>query len=389
MGIEPTSEAWEASILPLYDARSVLILLHLGCDQSRILFSNIFQNINFIAKLGREFCPYLVERNLSGVACRHRLQPARNAWSPARSNHRASRAGCRHYNFRLTTNRREPHLYDSRNLADSCARQMLLGARCIERTNTWMRPFPRLLVRHEHLLTIHPDFFNLGCCGPCRGITLLTVLYKIEYSTCARVSGMVELVSAPRSLPMKTTTSSFTVRCFLSATLLAPAFIISLSISLAAQQPTTNSVDVQREAMRKLSFLAGHWSGPAIVRGPGEPLHFRQTEDVEYKLDGLVLLIEGKSTGADGKIAFSALATIAYDDASHTYHFRAFHDGHYLDTELSVPANGFSWGFTAGPAHIVNTMHLTDKDEWDEVTEVTVGSNPPYRSVDMQLQHQP
>jgi hypothetical protein len=26
MGIEPTSEAWEASILPLYDARSVLKL---------------------------------------------------------------------------------------------------------------------------------------------------------------------------------------------------------------------------------------------------------------------------------------------------------------------------------------------------------------------------
>jgi hypothetical protein len=26
MGIEPTSEAWEASILPLYDARSVAIV---------------------------------------------------------------------------------------------------------------------------------------------------------------------------------------------------------------------------------------------------------------------------------------------------------------------------------------------------------------------------
>ena len=72
MGIEPTSEAWEASILPLYDARSKLILLHLSCNQSRFLFSNIFQNINFIAKLGTEFCLDLVERNLSGVARRHR-----------------------------------------------------------------------------------------------------------------------------------------------------------------------------------------------------------------------------------------------------------------------------------------------------------------------------
>ena len=189
---------------------------------------------------------------------------------------------------------------------------------------------------------------------------------------------------------MKTAISTFTLQPFLSTTLLAAVFMISFSLSLAAQQPVSKSVDAQREAMRKLSFLAGHWSGPVtIVRGPGEALHLTQTEAVEYKLDGLVLLIEGKSTSADGKVLFSALATIAYDDASHTYRFRAYNDGHYLDTELSVPANGFSWSFTAGPAHIVNTMHLTSKGEWDEVTEATVGSNPPHRSVDMQLQHQP
>jgi hypothetical protein len=186
-------------------------------------------------------------------------------------------------------------------------------------------------------------------------------------------------------LPMKTTICSIT----LSTTLLA-ALMIPSSLLLAAQQPPSNSVDVQRQAMGKLSFLAGHWSGPVnVVRGPGEPVHLTQTEDVAYKLDGLVLLIEGKSTSADGKVEFSALATVSYDDASHTYRFRAYHDGHYLDTELSVPANGFSWSFTAGPARIVNTMHLTSKGEWDEVTEATVGSNPPHRSLDMLLQHQP
>jgi len=189
---------------------------------------------------------------------------------------------------------------------------------------------------------------------------------------------------------MKATISTCTLPPFLSRTLLVAAFLISFSPSLSAQQPVSNSVDTQREAMRKLSFLAGHWSGPlTIVRGPGEALHLTQTEDVEFKLDGLVLFIEGKSTDADGKVLFSALATIAYDDVSHTYRFRAYNDGHYLDTELAVPANGFSWSFTAGPAHIVNTMHLTGKGEWDEVTEVTVGSNTPHRSLDMQLQHQP
>lgn len=189
---------------------------------------------------------------------------------------------------------------------------------------------------------------------------------------------------------MKTAISTFTFPRLLSTTLLAATFMISFSLSLAAQQPGSASVDVQRGAMRKLAFLAGHWSGPVtIVRGPGEPLHLTQTEDVEYKLDGLVLLIEGKSSSSDGKVLFSALATVAYDDASHAYRFRAYNDGHYLDTELSVPANGFSWGFTAGPAHIVNTMHLTDKGEWAEATEVAVNGNPAHRSVDMLLQRQP
>jgi len=189
---------------------------------------------------------------------------------------------------------------------------------------------------------------------------------------------------------MKTLISTFGLPPFLSTTLLAAALMTSFGLSLAAQPPDSNRVGAQREAMRKLSFLAGRWSGSVtIVRGPGEPLHLTQTEDVEYKLDGLVLLIQGQSTSAEGKVLFSALATIAYDDTSHAYRFRAYNDGHYLDTELSVPANGFSWSFTAGPAHIVNTMHLTRKGEWGEVTEVTVGGHPPHRSVEMLLRHQP
>ncbi|MBV9155275.1 MAG: hypothetical protein JO097_03380 [Acidobacteriaceae bacterium] len=169
-----------------------------------------------------------------------------------------------------------------------------------------------------------------------------------------------------------------------------PGICILFTLSLAAQQPAANGVEAQREAMRKLSFLMGHWSGPVnIVRGPGEALQLTQTEDVGYKLDGLVLMIEGKSTSADGKVPFSALATIAYDDTSRTYRFRAYNDGHYLDTELSVTGNGFSWSFNAGPAHVVNTMHLTGKGEWEEITEVSVGGSPPHRSMNMLLQHLP
>jgi hypothetical protein len=173
-------------------------------------------------------------------------------------------------------------------------------------------------------------------------------------------------------------------------TLPVAATLIGCALSLAAQQPSMPNAAAQREAMMKLAFLAGHWSGPvSISRGPGEPIKLTQTETVQFKLDGLVLLIEGQSTGPDGKAQFQALATIAYDDEAHIYRFRAYNDGHYIDTELTLSPEGFAWGFNAGPAKIQNTMHLTTKGEWQETTDVIFGSNPPHRSVDMLLQHQP
>lgn len=160
---------------------------------------------------------------------------------------------------------------------------------------------------------------------------------------------------------------------------------------MVSTQTSGPSADIQRQAMQKLSFLAGHWSGSVtVVRGPGEPLKATQTEDVQYKLDGLVLLVEGRSTATDGKVVFSALATVAYDDAAKTYRFRAYNDGRYVDTELAVPGNGFSWSYAAGPAHVVNTMKLTEKGEWQESTEVEMGSGqPPRKVVEMLLEKQP
>jgi uncharacterized protein (DUF1330 family) len=189
---------------------------------------------------------------------------------------------------------------------------------------------------------------------------------------------------------MRTAFTSFPFPRFISSLYLAGAFIFSLSLATAAQQPVSNSADIQREAMHKLAFLAGRWSGHVtILQGPGEVLHLTQSEDVQYKLGGLVLLIEGKSISAEGKSEFTALATISFDDGAQAYRIRAYNNGHYVDTELSVLADGFSWGFPAGPGRVVNTMHLTAKGEWQEVTDFAMGTAPPRRSVEMLLQRLP
>ena len=119
------------------------------------------------------------------------------------------------------------------------------------------------------------------------------------------------------------------------------------------------------------------------------PLQITQTENIQFKLDGLVMLLEGEGRDSEGKRVFGALATVSYDDTTSTYRFRAFNDGHFLDTELKVEAKGFSWGYTAGPLKVSNTMHVSEAGEWIEITESVYNSGPPRRSVEMKLKHLP
>ncbi len=152
--------------------------------------------------------------------------------------------------------------------------------------------------------------------------------------------------------------------------------------------PTTPKMSAQREAMRKLDFLIGQWSGPATISESADPaLQLTQTENVQSKLDGLLLLVEGVSRDASGNARFQALATISYDETSATYRFRAYNDGNYVDAELTVLDKGFSWGFSAGPATITNTMHVTDTGQWSETTTVVAGTSPPRTTTELTLRH--
>jgi len=72
------------------------------------------------------------------------------------------------------------------------------------------------------------------------------------------------------------------------------------------------------------SWLERGWEA-RLLRGPGDLVLLIQTEEAQYKLDGLILLIEGVGrTKADGKAALQALGIVSYDDESGTYRMRAF-----------------------------------------------------------------
>lgn len=143
----------------------------------------------------------------------------------------------------------------------------------------------------------------------------------------------------------------------------------------------------QRAAMKKLSFLAGRWHGEArLFRGRGGALELIQTEDAQYKLDGLVLIVVGVGLNkSDGTIALQALGVISYDDEAGTYHMRAFNDGRWLETDVKLSEEGMelTWGFTLGEIRSHSVLRINERGEWTENAELTVGSQPPRKLLEL------
>src|SRR5215468_1253799 len=112
-----------------------------------------------------------------------------------------------------------------------------------------------------------------------------------------------------------------------------------------------------------------------MLRASGEWIEFNQTECAEYKLDGLLLVIEGVGRAkSDGRTLLQAYGIASYDDAKGTYHMRTFNDGRWLETNTVVADNGkeLTWGFTLGDIRTNSTLRLTGAGEWTENHEITM-----------------
>ncbi|MDX2152373.1 MAG: DUF1579 family protein [Bryobacteraceae bacterium] len=157
---------------------------------------------------------------------------------------------------------------------------------------------------------------------------------------------------------------------FSLACLAAAALLLTPVLLTAQSRPDAGA---QKAAMQKLRSLAGTWTGEAVVTMPGgKELTIRQTEEVQVKLDGLLLLVEGTGRDDSGKVVFNALAVISYDPPTGAYRFRAWNSGNTLETELKLNGTGFDWSYQQGPASIVSRMVIDDQGRWVETSETVV-----------------
>jgi hypothetical protein len=157
-------------------------------------------------------------------------------------------------------------------------------------------------------------------------------------------------------------------------TLVPLPLLCLIALPLAAQTP---SIAAQRQAIEKLDFMVGKWQGEGwIERPPGPRVTFTQTENVQKKIDGLVLLVEGKGVGkpagGDGPAStFEAMGVISYDDQRQRYRFVTnTSEGRGGEFELKLTERGWEWGFSIPQGGRVRyTMKLTDDGQWYETGE--------------------
>lgn len=171
---------------------------------------------------------------------------------------------------------------------------------------------------------------------------------------------------------------------------LLPILLLGFT-SMAWAAPAAESA--ARPEMAKLAWLAGNWAGEGwIIMGAQGRQEFTQTEKIEHKLGGLVVVIEGRGTSkADGSVVHDALAFVSYDDRAKTFRWRAFTaDGRQTDTVATVGTNTLAWELEIPQVGRMRyTLALTEKGEWFEIGEMTRDGQTWRKFFEMTLRRQP
>ncbi|WP_215225892.1 hypothetical protein [Echinicola shivajiensis] len=162
-------------------------------------------------------------------------------------------------------------------------------------------------------------------------------------------------------------------------------FVFALFWVLSGFAMAQNKAD---EAMGKLTFLQGEWAGIATSRqGAGELIELKQYEEVSYKLEGKMLLIEGKGF-VEGVLKFNAVAVITYNQWQEKYEMKVWR-GNGLSIDAYFKALGeshFEWGFDIPQGGKMKyVISLNDSGQWYEVGKYSPNGEKWYPSFEMTL----
>lgn len=145
--------------------------------------------------------------------------------------------------------------------------------------------------------------------------------------------------------------------------------MLLIAAPVVAQQPDGST---QRAAIARLSFMLGRWRGDAWMERAGQRMQTAMTETVEPRLDGTLLLVEGRGsvvTATGERVVHHALGVIHVDAATGGYALRSWiGSGQTGEFAMVVGDSSVSWSRDVPGGRIRNTARFTG-GEWHEIGE--------------------
>jgi len=146
-----------------------------------------------------------------------------------------------------------------------------------------------------------------------------------------------------------------------------------LTILLLLAGYAAHAQDAVAERLEKMShvkFLAGQWKGTGWMLIDGKKEWFDQTENINTKLDGGVIMVEGMGkVPQTGRVIHNALAMLTYDVVKKQYRWTSTTTAGYItDIVPEVSHEKFVWMLSSRGGKIRYTISL-DKGDWLEIGE--------------------
>ena len=165
----------------------------------------------------------------------------------------------------------------------------------------------------------------------------------------------------------------------------AAALAIGTAAPALAQELRPAGTQEQRDAMQRLSWMDGEWTGAAAVyAGPDRTVSHSHTERIGPMIGGSLKVIEGRTTEAHGSVSFNAFAVISWDDETDRYIMRSYANGQAGDFPLEVTPDGFKWT-TPARGGFMEYVTVHSGDDWVETGDFVMEGRPPMRVIELRL----
>ena len=152
---------------------------------------------------------------------------------------------------------------------------------------------------------------------------------------------------------------------------------------ISTQSSAQPSETVAKEKMKVFASWAGRWHGEGSTQmGPGDPKKSTVDEQLDFKLDGTVLLIEGVGKAVPGNsVVHHALGILSFDQSDNQYKLNSYlKDGRSTQAWVKIiEDNKYQWGFDIPNGKIRYSITIDPaKKTWNEIGEISHDNGTTY-----------